>query len=121
MSGSDRALGRRSQRAAWWRSAAGWAAVFGVVALVSYLLAPVAHVLLFAFAGVILAVFLDGLTRIVQRRAELDRTPAYLLVLVVLLVLALALGAFLAPRVAAEVRRRAESLPAAFEDLRDAV
>lgn len=71
----------------------------------------VAGVVLFLFAGVLLAVLLDGLARLLSDRTPLPRRGALALVLVVLTALVFATGWFLGPQIGDQVAQLAEQFP----------
>lgn len=92
-------------------------------------LAALAFVLLYAgtlltavwmvlFASILLAVFLDGLARLVRRWLPVGPMPSVLIVVLVLTGLAVGLGFLLGPRVADQLVQMRDRIPQAIEDLR---
>jgi predicted PurR-regulated permease PerM len=71
----------------------------------------VVGVVLYLFAGVLLAVLFDGLARLLSDRTPLPRRGALALVLLLLAALAFAMGWFLGPQIGDQVARLAEQLP----------
>jgi predicted PurR-regulated permease PerM len=76
-----------------------------------------AQALLLVFAGYLVAVFVRAPTRWVARRARLSHRLAFALVLLILTLLAFALGSWAAPRVAEQADELSRQLPQAFRDL----
>jgi predicted PurR-regulated permease PerM len=76
-----------------------------------------AQAFLLVFAGYLVAVFVRAPTRWVARRARLSHRLAFALVLLILTLLAFALGSWAAPRVAEQADELSRQLPLAFWDL----
>jgi predicted PurR-regulated permease PerM len=76
-----------------------------------------AQAFLLVFAGYLVAVFVRAPTRWVARRARLSHRLAFALVLLILTLLAFALGSWAAPRVAEQADELSRQLPQAFRDL----
>jgi predicted PurR-regulated permease PerM len=85
----------------------------------AYLLWRGVHVLLLAFAGVLLAVFLSALSGELSRRTGLPYRGALAVVVAVLLLLTGGLGWLLANRLAVQVAELLEKLPQSLEQVRD--
>ena len=94
-------------------------AFVGLVIL--YLLRHVAHVLLIAFAGILLAVFLDGLASILQHRLHIRRGYGLAIVIVVLTALIAGVGWFAGPRIADQFSRLSERIPQALSGLKQII
>ena len=88
----------------------------GVIVL--YLLRHVANVLLVAFAGILLAVFLDGLASILQRRLHVPRGVGLALVIIVLTGFAVGVSWFAGPRIADQFSKLAQKIPEALSGIR---
>jgi predicted PurR-regulated permease PerM len=86
-----------------------------VIAL--FLLWHLANMLLVIFAGILLAVFLDGLTMIVNRRLKLARYITLTLVVALLLILAVGVGYLFGPRLTDQFARLAERIPEALDSI----
>ncbi|MFP3941572.1 MAG: AI-2E family transporter [Acidobacteriota bacterium] len=95
--------------------------LFAAGALVPVLLVVIAwktaQALLLLFAGYLLALFLRAPTDLMARRTRLSHVPAFTLVLVGLLGLAVGTGFWLAPRLAEQVQELSQQLPEAFRNL----
>lgn len=88
------------------------AVAIGLLALaIVYFLRQVAGVLLVLFAGVMVAVFLDGLTRLVQRVLSLARPRALLITILTLLVITVLGLWFLGAPLAAQLTELVNRLP----------
>lgn len=98
------------------------AVALGLLALaIAYFLRQVGGMLLVLFAGVMLAVFLDGLTRLLCRVVPLPRHWAMLLtVLLLLAVVGVSLW-FLGPPLASQLAQLAERIPQAIAQLQAGV
>lgn len=94
-------------------------AFVGLIAL--YLLRHVAHVLLVAFAGILLAVFLDGLASILHHRLRIPRGLGLAIVIVALTALFAGVGWFAGPRIADQFSRLAERIPQALTGLKQII
>jgi predicted PurR-regulated permease PerM len=95
--------------------------VGGVALLVlslAHLLRYVGGVLLLVFAGVLLAVALDGLTKLIQRYTPLGRGWSLLVVLVILILIVGAIGASLGPLIADQMTELIHRLPEAVDSIR---
>ncbi len=77
------------------------------------------NVLLIFFAGVLLAVFLDGLAGFVQRKTPLSRYLSLFLVIVILIGIFISAERFAGPKLIDEVVKLLERLPQAMESLRN--
>jgi predicted PurR-regulated permease PerM len=94
------------------------AVIVALVVIVFLLFRALADVMMLVFAGVMLAVFLDGLTGVVQRRMRLSHGLSLALVCVALLAL---LGAFVwlaGPAIGEQASQIGERLPMASSRLR---
>jgi predicted PurR-regulated permease PerM len=85
----------------------------------AFLVATGIEVLLLAFAGVLVALFLRGLARAVHRHTPLTATAALAAVVLALAGLALLGGWLLAPQLAAQVAQLAEQIPQAVTQVRE--
>jgi len=93
----------------------------GIVALflvLVYLLYRAAQILLLLFACILVAVFLDGLAVYLSDRTLLSRGWALALVLTLLLVISVAGGWLMGPRIADQVVQLTERIPDAVESIR---
>ncbi len=86
-------------------------------AVVLYLFAHVAQMLLVVFGGLLFAILLTTLTDVVKKYARLPHAIALALVLVGLLGLLVAAGWFAGPRVAQQFARLGERVPQALDDI----
>ena len=95
--------------------------LFAAGALVPVLLVAVAwetaQALLLLFAGYLAALFLRAPTDLLVRRSRLSHTPAFALVLLALVAVAVAGGFWLAPRLSDQFQELARQLPRAFDQL----
>lgn len=94
------------------------ALIVAFVAIVALLLGSLADVMMLVFAGVMLAVFLDGLTSVVHRRTHLRRGLSLALVCVALLAL---LGGFVwlaGPAIGEQFGQIGQRIPMAVSQLR---
>jgi predicted PurR-regulated permease PerM len=89
-----------------------------LVLLLAYLLRHVGGVLLLVFAGMLLAVALDGLTGLVQRHTPLERGWSLLIVLIGLCALVGAIVALLGPLIADQMTQLIQRLPEAVDAIR---
>ena len=94
----------------------GLAALAVVVLMLVWLTAAI---WLVVFAGVLLAIFLDGLARLVSRHTPLARKPALGLVVVTLLALAAATAWFLGPQIADQASALSTELPQTMQRVRE--
>ncbi len=83
-----------------------------------YLLHRLGYVLLLAFAGILLAVALDGLTELVQRHTPLERGWALVVVLLTLILVIGAGGALIGPYIVEQLTQLAQSLPEGVDNIR---
>lgn len=86
-----------------------------------HLLRPVAQALLVLFGGVLLGVFLDGVSSWISERTRVPRRAALTVVTVVVIALPLAIGWLIGPRIAEQVIELRASIPEAAESLRAAL
>lgn len=110
-----------SERVPWRRKAVGWAAIAVLVGVALHFFGPVAQVLLFAFGGIVLGVFLDGVARRLHQHLRVRRGVALVGVLACLLGALVGAVVLVAPVVVEEGRRLVQTLPSALGDARDAV
>ena len=94
--------------------------VVGVVAL-ALLVWQVAGILLLTFAGVLVAVLLRTLQRLVERTLPLGDRWAFAVVMLLLLAATLLLSWFLAPRFSDEIDRLGVGIPAALQNLENSL
>jgi len=99
-----------------WRALTATGIVVGVV-LVLLLAGQVASVLLTVFAGVLLAVFLDGIALVIQGLTGMRRPGALAFALVFFYGFFVAAVWFVGPPVGAQIAKLAEHLPSALERL----
>ncbi|MBD3401415.1 AI-2E family transporter [candidate division GN15 bacterium] len=95
--------------------------IVAIFALVVYLLGSLAQMLLGVFAGVLLAVLLDGLTGWLQTVTRLPRILTLWIVILLLLGLGGLIGWLLGPRIAEQFVRLSERLPDAYESIRESL
>lgn len=98
--------------------------VVGIVALSTLLIAGAIllfDVLLLVFAGILLAILLDGLACALARRTLLTRGWSLALVGVVLVGLLVAAGAWIGPGIAAQVDVLGEALRQGYSQFRDSI
>lgn len=88
------------------------------IVLFVLLVVQAAHVLLLLFFGILLAVFLNGVSAPIQRRTRLPRIFALFLVILVLLVILALSFWLLVPRVAEQIEVMSEALPQALAHLK---
>lgn len=93
-------------------------AVAGILVLLLFLW-KIRDALLFAFAGVLLAVFVRGLANIVHRHTPLSTRWSVILVGVVLVGALVGLGWLLGPRLASQFNELTQRLPTSYDALRD--
>jgi predicted PurR-regulated permease PerM len=96
----------------------------GVVVLVLLMvgfLGLLADVLLLTFAGILVAVVVDGVTRLVQRYLPLSRTPSLLAAFVLILLLAGGAGLLVVPQAIDQFPQLVERLPQAVQQLEQLV
>ena len=91
--------------------------LFVAVVALALLLWQVAGILLLAFAGVLVAVLLRTLVRLVESALPLGDRWAFFIVVVLLLIFTILLGWFLAPEISDEVEQLSVGIPAAVENL----
>lgn len=95
------------------------AVALGLLALViAYLVRQVGQVLLVLFAGVLLAVLIDGLTRVLRRVVPIKRGWAVVVTVVLLLALISALSWFFGPPLVKQFIQLADSLPQTIDQIR---
>lgn len=86
-----------------------------------YLLRQLALILLLVFAGILLAVFLDGLARWLRRNTRLPRSGALFVVILFLLLFFFGLGWVAGPILAEEFNQLAEQLPQAAQSIQERI
>jgi predicted PurR-regulated permease PerM len=96
-------------------------ALAAVAIILLYLLWHLAHILLVIFAGILLAVFLDGLSTWTRARLRLPRFLALPLIVVILLGLLLGAIFLFGPRLAEQFGKLAERIPEAIDSIRDSL
>lgn len=84
---------------------------------IPHLLQPVAQTLMVIFAGVMLAIFLDGATRLLRRAVPLPHAAALLTTIVLLTALASLFFYFAGANIAAQTTELVQRLPQAVETL----
>jgi predicted PurR-regulated permease PerM len=94
------------------------AAITLLVLAFAYLLWKVSGVLLLVFAGILVAVVLDGLTELTDRHTPLGRGWSLLVVLVVLVLALGVIGAWLGPFIADQITELFQRLPKAVDIIR---
>jgi predicted PurR-regulated permease PerM len=96
-----------------------WVAVGITVSVIVLLLVlwQLAQVLLVVFAGILLAVFLRGLTRPLADKTGLPEGLALLIVIATIVLVLTGAGFLLAPGISDQMSDLAETLPAAFESM----
>lgn len=94
------------------------AVIVALVAIVVMLLGSLADVMMLVFAGVMLSVFLSGLTGVVHRRTRLPRALSLVLVCVVLLTLSGGFVWLAGPAIADQASQIGERIPMAVNQLR---
>lgn len=85
---------------------------------VPYLLRPVAQALLVIFSGILLAVFLDGLARLLRRLIPLNRLAALALIIAVIVVIGSLFGLIAGPRIGEQTSQLTSKLPEAMERIK---
>lgn len=91
------------------------AGIVSLLLIVAGLLRAAAQVLLIIFAGILLGVFIDGLTRFVERHTHLPRRIAWGLVLLLLAGIVVAFGWYFAPQLAHQLDGLSERLSSTLE------
>ncbi|MFZ0392013.1 MAG: AI-2E family transporter, partial [Calditrichia bacterium] len=87
--------------------------------LLIYVFALLSHILMIIFAGILLAVFLSGISRFLHEKTHLPYT-ATLIILVVILVMLFGLFFWLSgPRIAAQMGILSEQFPRAMQQVED--
>jgi predicted PurR-regulated permease PerM len=94
------------------------AGILGVLLVLGLVFWRVFHVLLVVFAAMLLAVFLDALTRMVRRATHLPRTASLALVLLGLTVGIAGFGWVAGPHAADQAAELSERLPEAMDQLK---
>ncbi len=103
------------------RSLKRFIVAFGTIVLLGMLFtlaSPLLHILVTLYAGVLLAVLLNGLTELVRKKIDISYRAGVIGVIVTLLVVSVLGGWFMGNRVAREVVVIQEKLPQAEEDLK---
>lgn len=95
--------------------------VLASAAIVVWLLTPLLHVLLLAFAGLLLALSLSGVGASVAKRTFLSRRWATALLVLALASAGVLVARLVAPNLARQVNELSEALPEAVSDLLDQV
>lgn len=108
-------VSRRNGSASPWLPLGATAVTIAVAAFVTYI---AGEVMLLAFGGTLLAVFLNALGLWLSRVSRLTYRPAVFCVILVLVVLVLAAGTLCGARVAAQVAELTATLPTSLEQLR---
>jgi predicted PurR-regulated permease PerM len=91
--------------------------VFGV-ALLLFVTARLAQVLLLLFAGILLAIFLRAITNFLRDKTGMKDGLALMIVIFTLALITFGAGWFMAPSVYEQGERLAEAIPLAIQDLR---
>jgi predicted PurR-regulated permease PerM len=86
-----------------------------------HLLRPVAQALLVLFGGVLLGVFLDGVSSWLNERTRVPRRLALAVMTILVIVLPLAAGWLIGPRIAEQVIELRAKIPQAAESLKSAL
>lgn len=82
-----------------------------------YFLGQIIDVMLLAFSGVLVAVAIDGFTRLIDRHTPLSRNLSLALAGVLIIGFFVAVGAFIGPEIAQQVPELFRQLPRAFQGL----
>ncbi|MGQ4878993.1 AI-2E family transporter [Billgrantia sp. LNSP4103-1] len=88
-----------------------------LVAILLYFASQLLDVLLLVFAGILVAVSIDGVVRLCQRYLPLSRKWALTLALTLILLLLFGLGALVGPRLAQQLPQLIQQLPEALQRL----
>lgn len=88
-----------------------------MVAVLVYLVALLRDVFLLVFAGILIAVVIDGVTRLIDRYLPLARIWSLLLAFLLILVLLVGAAAIIGPQAAQQLPEVAEQIPAAVQQL----
>lgn len=96
-----------------------FAAVAAAFVVALFLLWHVSGMLLVIFAGIMLAIFLDGVAELAKRHLRLPRPVALPVTILLLLVLAVTTGWIAGPRIGEQFANLTDKIPAALEDISD--
>ena len=107
----------RDDRRFAWKALTATAITVGVV-LTLLVARQVASVLLVVFAGVLLAVFLDGIAMVIERLTKIRRGGALAIAIVLFFGFFVAAVWLVGPPVVTQIARLGEQLPSALEQLR---
>lgn len=88
-----------------------------LVAVLLYFAGQLIDVMLLVFAGILMAVAIDGAVRLCQRYLPLGRQWALVLAVLLIVLLMVGLGALIGPRIAAQLPQLFKQLPQAFLQL----
>lgn len=86
-----------------------------------YLLSAASGVLLLVFLGILLGAMLDGMADLLARYLRLSRKPAVLASVLILLLLVLATGWFIGPRLGEQMTELSEKIPEAAGRIQDMI
>ncbi len=86
-----------------------------------YLLQPIAQALLVIFAGILLAVFLDALVRLLEKVVAMPRSLALALVLLLIVGACAAFSYFAGPRIVEQTSEMVDRLPAAIDTVQQKI
>ncbi len=92
-----------------------------LVAVLIYFAGQLIDVMLLVFAGVLVAVAIDGAVRLCQRYLRLGRQWALVVALLAITLLMVGLGALIGPRISSQLPQLVEQLPQAFSRLLEMV
>ena len=107
----------RDERRFAWKALTATAIVVGVV-LILLLARQVASVLLVVFAGILLAVFLDGIAKLIEGLTKMRRAGALAIAIVLFFGFLAAAMWLVGPPVVTQISKLAENLPDTLERLR---
>jgi predicted PurR-regulated permease PerM len=82
-----------------------------------FFLRQLIDVLLLAFSGVLVAVAIDGLTRLIARYTPLSRIPSLMAAFALLILVVVGIGFLIGPEIAAQVPQLIRRLPQALSEL----
>ncbi|WP_444678254.1 AI-2E family transporter [Halomonas sp. E19] len=92
-----------------------------LVAVLIYFAGQLIDVMLLVFAGVLVAVAIDGAVRLCQRYLPLGRQWALVLALALIVLMLTGIGALIGPRISSQLPQLVEQLPQAFSRLLELV
>lgn len=95
--------------------------LIAALAILVYLVLNLAQTLLVLFAGILLAVFLDGLTRVMMKQTPLPHGVALALVTLLLFAAIFGLSYFAGPRIGEQFERLTTRIPQAVEQIKNSL